>query len=141
MITHNDSNIDGNAVYRLRQVNRKVIQPNGDYIIYNSSRRVIKFVPNDIHFPDEPNPSGWYRVTGTQTGDEMKGGVSYQWTSTIDTPLIYKFCPCVTKGRMTVVFTNHSNWEIDVGRIFICDNLAEVTQDGVTTTVTLPLNY
>jgi len=141
-IAHNDSTGDGDAAYRLRQINRKVTQPNGDFIIYNSNRRVLKFVPNDIHFPDESN-TGWYRVTGTQNGDEIKGGVSYQWTSTInpDTPLIYKFCPFVTKGRMTVVFTNQSNWEIDFGLVSVCDNLAEVTQNGVTTTVTLPLNY
>jgi hypothetical protein len=139
-IAHNDSTVDGDAVYRLKQINRKVTQPNGDFIIYNSSRRVIKFMPNDIHFPDESN-TGWYRVTGTQNGDEMKGGISYQWTSTIDSPLIYKSCSFVTKGSMTVVFTNQSNWFIDFGRIYICDNLAELTQDSVTTTVTLPLNY
>jgi len=142
-INHNDSTIDGNDVYALKQVNRKVTQTNGDFIIYNSDRRVIKFVPNDIHFPGDSNTTGWYRVTGTQSGDEMKSGQSYQWASTInaDTPLIYKFCPFVTKGRMTVVFSNKSNWEINFGKVGQCDDQAEVTQDGVATTVTLPLDY
>ena len=82
-------------------------------------------------------------MKGTQSGDEMKAGQSYQWISTIDSakPLIYKFCSFVTKGNLHVQFTNQSDWFVDFGKVLQCDNLAEVTQDGVTTTVTLPLDY
>src|SRR5438067_2315382 len=45
-ITHNDS-ATGNDVYALKQINRKVTQPNGDFITYNSDRRLVKLVPND----------------------------------------------------------------------------------------------
>ncbi len=133
--------IPNTNTYKMYQIDRKVTQPNGDFIIYNGELNLLKKIPGDIHFP--PDSTGWYKVKGTQSGDEMKAGQSYQWISTIDSahPLIYKFCSFVTKGKLHVQFTNQSDWFVDFGKVLQCDNLAEVTQDGVTTTVTLPLDY
>jgi len=138
-ITH--IQLPNTSTYKLVLIDRKVTQPNGDFIIYNGERNLIKYVPDDIRFPDPTNTSGWYKLTGTRSGDEMKGGVSSQWLASIDDndPLIYKFCGFVTKGTLHVQFTNQSDWLVNFGKVFECDDKADVTQDGVTTTVTLPL--
>jgi hypothetical protein len=140
-ITHNQSTVGGDSVFNLSEFDRRVTQPNGDFINYNGSRRVIKYVPDDIHFPGDS--TGWYRVTGTQSGDELKGTDSYQWIATIDdaNPEVYKFCQFVNNGTLHVQFTNQSDWSVDFGKVGVCDDLAALTQDGVTTIVTLPLAY
>ncbi len=126
-------------VYRLTQRDRKLTQPNGDYIIYSGSKRLEKLDANPV-FPGFPN--GWFTATGTIIGDELKGGVSYQWTATIAdaNPLVYKFCDFIVKGILNITFDNGDPaWSIDYGRVTDCDNLAQLTISGVTSTVTLPL--
>lgn len=140
-IAHNNDNEFTYGVYRITFKNRKVIQPNGDYIIYGGHRRIVKRDNNPVYpgFPD-----GGFKVTGTITGNEVKAGVPYQWVATIDVanPLIYNFCDFIVKGNTEVTFTNQSTWLVNYGTdARICDDQAELTVDGVTTTVTLPLEY
>jgi hypothetical protein len=35
----------------MKQINAKVTQTNGDFIIYNSDKRIVKLLPNDPRFP------------------------------------------------------------------------------------------
>lgn len=128
-------------VYRITQKDRKVIQANGDYIIYGGERRIIK-KDTAVAYPGFPD--GYFRVTGQITGDEMKGGVSYQWTVDIDpnNPLVYYFCDFIVKGIINVTFTNQDPWIVNYGtKTLQCDDQAELTINGVTTTVTLPLEF
>lgn len=141
-IAHTRETAYPNDVYRITQKDKKVIQTNGDYIIYGGYRRLVKKDdgPGYPGFPD-----GFFRVSGTQTGDEMKGGVSYQWVATIDdaNPLIYNYCDFIVRGQADVTFTNQDSWHINYGSTGRdnCDDQAELTINGVTTTVTLPFEF
>ncbi|HRI21287.1 MAG TPA: hypothetical protein PLA68_10035 [Panacibacter sp.] len=126
-------------VFVLQQLDRKVIQPNGDYTIFGGTRRLAQWADSS---GDPGFPHGWFRVTGNITGNEMKGSESYQYTSTIDAlnPLVYRNCAYIVQGKLHVEFTNgQSPWDVDYGKARTCDDLAELTIDGVTTTVNLPL--
>ena len=128
------------GVYRITQKDRKIIETNGDYIIYSGYRRIVKRDDNPVYpgFPD-----GSFRVTGTIAGDEMKGGISYQWLATIDkdNPLIYYYYDFICRGQADVTFTNQDPWHVNYGNTNTCDDQAELTINGVTTTVTLPLSF
>lgn len=140
-VAHNRETGFAYGVYRITFKNRKLTQTNGDYIIYGGYRRIVKRDNNPV-YPGFPN--GGFKVTGTVTGNEMKAGVPYQWVATIDVanPLIYNFCDFIVKGNTEVTFTNQSTWLVNYGTdARICDDQAELTVDGVTTTVTLPLEY
>lgn len=142
-IAHNEdaNTLNGYPVYRITQKDRKVIQPNGDYIIYGGVRRIVKKDTAALYpgFPD-----GYFKVTGEITGDEVKAGVPYQWTAAIDpaNPVIYYFCDFIVKGIVNVTFTNQDPWIVNYGsKTLECDDQAELTINGVTTTVTLPLEF
>lgn len=141
-IAHTRETAYPHDVYRITQKDKKVIQTNGDYIIYGGYRRIVKKDdgPGYPGFPD-----GFFRVSGTQTGDEMKGGVPYQWVATIDdaNPLIYNYCAFIVKGQIDVTFTNQDPWHINYGSTGRdnCDDQADLTINGVTTTVTLPFEF
>jgi len=136
-MSHNSRNKDPQTVYRSTQNNRKVTQTNGDYIIYNGYRRIVKR-EDDGEYPGFPD--GYFRVTGLLSGDEMKGGVSYQWSDSVDLaqPLIYNHCAFIVKGIVLITFTNQTDWAIDYGT-GDCDDQATLTQDGITTPITLPI--
>ena len=138
-MSHNSRNKDPQNVYRMTQINRKITQTNGDYIIYSGSRRLVKR-DNDPEYPGFP--MGYFRVTGSISVDEVKGGNAYQWTDSVDkaNPLIYNYCQFIVKGVLFVNFTNQSPWTVDYGKN-VCDDQAELTVDGVTTTITLPLDF
>ena len=113
--------------YRISDFNRKVTQPNGDYIIYGGVRTIQK-LDTDPEFPGFPD--GWFRVKGSITGDELKAGQSYHWEATIDVPLIYQYCDYIVYGTMTVVFTNQDPWSVNYGSGRVCDDEAQVTISG-----------
>lgn len=136
-VAHNSRNKDPQNVYRYTYTNRKAIQTNGDYTITNGAKRLVKQVENG-EYPG-PLRFGNFRVTGIVTGDVLEAGVPYQWRDSIDiaNPLIYDNCEFATKGNLIIDFTNQSSWLINYG-LGTCDDQAERTIDGVTTTITLP---
>lgn len=127
-------------VYNQVARNRKLTQPNGDYIIFNSSKRLVKWEDDGQQVVYLRR--GYWRMTGITNGDAMEGGVAYQFRDSIDVqnPLIWNRCDYVVRGKEFYDFTNQPSWEVDYGPN-VCDNLAELTIDGagVTTTITLPL--
>jgi hypothetical protein len=138
-IDHNTRNQDPQNVYRLTQKDRKLTQPNGDYVIYNGERRLVK---RDTSSEYPGFPWGYFKLTGSVTGDELKGSDSYQWTDSIDlaNPVIYDFCDFIVKGHLHIDFNNNQpSWDVDYGSKGDCDDQATLTSDGNTTTVTLPL--
>lgn len=141
--SHNARNNGANNLYSMTLKNRKITQTNGDYIIYNGSRRVVK-KDTVSAYPGFPN--GWFRLTGSVSGDEVKGGVPYQWKDSIDAanPLIYNFCSFIVKGNLHVDFTGNpsaTTWDVNYGT-GTCDNQATLSVDGGPfNSVTLPLDF
>ena len=125
-------------VYHQVARNRKLTQPNGDYIIFNSSKRLVNW--DDDGQEIVYLRRGYWRMTGITDGDAMESGVGYQFRDSIDVqnPLIYRYCDYVVKGKEFYDFTNQSSWEVDYGPN-TCDDQADLTVDGTTTTITLPL--
>jgi len=139
---HEPKSQDPQFAYRSTSKDRKVTQLNGDYIITNGYRRISKR-EDDGGYPHLPQAvKRWYKITGVQTGDIMSGGVSYQFRDSVDraNPVLYKYCEFPVKGNKIIDFTNQSSWFVNYGITTDCDDQAEVTIDGVTTTVTLPLD-
>lgn len=138
-IAHNPrTSGDPENEYRITLLKRKITQPNGDYTIYGGERRIVK--KDDS--PEYPGfPDGYFRVTGNITGNEMRNGVAFQWNAFIINPLIYKYCDFIVYGDLYVDFTNQSAWEVNYGMTRTCDDQAELTINGTTTTVTLPLEF
>lgn len=140
-VRHESKTQDPQTAYRQTSLNRKLTEINGDYIIYNGAKRFVK--REDDGFYPNIRVQGWFKVTGVETGDVLSGGVSYQFRDSIDVanPIIYKRCDFVVAGNRIINFTNQPTWIVDYGTIVRdCDNLADLTIDGVTTTVTLPIN-
>lgn len=139
-LSHNirKGNIDLQNKYMIRDFDRKVTQPNGDYTIYGGTRSIQK-LDTDPEFPGFPD--GWFRVKGFITGTEMKGGETYNWTATIEEPLVYQYCDYIVFGTMNVNFSNKDKWFVSYGERRECDDQAFITINGVTTPVTLPLDF
>lgn len=137
-VAHNSRNKDPQNVYRYTYNNRKATQVNGDYIIMNGAKRLVKQVDNG-EYPG-PIRFGSFRITGIVNGDVLEAGVPYQYRDSIDeaNPLIYDNCEFAIKGNLIIDFTNHSSWFINYGNVLTCDDQAELTVDGNTQTITLP---
>jgi len=137
-MAHNSRKNGPQNVYRKTQINRKVTSPNGDVTIFNGYRRLVKkdedgLYPGPIH-------GGHFKITGKVTGTvTLHDGTNYQWADSIykNAPLIYRYCEFPIEGKLNIDFTNHASWFVDYGD-GTCDDLADITESGVTTTVTVP---
>jgi hypothetical protein len=137
---HESKNQDPQNAWRSTQRDRKLTEINGDYNINNGYWRFVKY-ENDGGLPNF-TPKGWFRITGVKTNDVMSGGEAYQIRDSIDlaNPMIYKFCDYAVKGNRIIDFTNQPTWFVNFGTTLDCDDQAELTIQGVTTTITLPLD-
>ncbi|QEC66086.1 hypothetical protein FRZ67_01735 [Panacibacter ginsenosidivorans] len=138
---HESKNKDPQTAYRETFNNRKFTEINGDYVIANGVTRLVK--REDDGFYPQVRVQGRFKLTGVTTADAFSGGVSYQYTDSIDDndPIIYKHCEYTVAGTRYINFSNQPAWKIVYGTLVNeCDDQAELTINGVTTTVTLPID-
>jgi hypothetical protein len=135
-----NASLDSQFVYRSTNKNRKLTQKDGDFVIFTGYRKILKR-EDDGFFPGF-RADGWFKSTGTQTGDVLKDGVAYQFVDSIDdaNPMIFKRCTFPVKGTRIISFTNQPTWNLNYGITDNCDDQATLTINGITTAVTLPLD-
>ncbi len=108
-----------------------VVGLNGDTVFYSSNRTRVwtqgygTFQPND----------DVREISGSASVHKPNGSI---WNLSTQSPLVHEFaCPHFSSGSMLMSSTNRPDRFLDYGSTG-CDNLATVTVNGNTWTVTLP---
>ena len=130
-VTNNGQNAAGNFNWTIDVVNFTITKPNGNWFSRNSNRN-----REMIQGYGTMNP--WddvYLITGTANGQKSNG---HSMTSTIINALRKEVgCQWIVSGTMDMAPNNLPVRTIDFGS-GTCDNIATVTINGVSHTITLP---
>lgn len=126
--------------YRINVTNGKLTRPNGNFTAWNSEK--IRTQTEGVLTPGLPRDDA-FSITGNARGQVKRDTTLIIWNSTIMEPLIRRFdCRWITKGTVRNVRENTNTGERWAALINFgtgtCDNLAAVTINGVTYTITLP---
>lgn len=131
--------IQNNSSSSVRVITRtvkdgKLSKPNGNFIYWNATHTNTQTAglgtPN-FHWDDE------FQVTGTAEGRNNREGKTSTWSRIIGNPLNKKVnCKWIDKGTVTVTH-NKKTAILNYGD-GTCDNIATISYNGNTRTITLP---
>ncbi|MFZ9695318.1 MAG: hypothetical protein ACO3AY_05535 [Chitinophagaceae bacterium] len=141
--THRIQNITTQTAgpqYKINVNNGKLTRPNGNFIAWNSEkvRTQIEGMITPILPADDV-----FKLTGGSRGSTRRDTTLIAWNATITEPLIRNNnCRWIVKGAVRVVRENTNTGDRWAGLINygngICDNIATVTINGISYTITLP---
>jgi hypothetical protein len=135
----NTSNGTTNRQYTVTVRDAKLTRPNGDYTKWKSDKVITQIEGlSTADFHDDV-----FSITGSASGQALKGNLLTGWESSITEPLVKRFtCHWIVKGKIRTVRINTvptSPWVaiLDFGNL-TCDNQAVITINGVPHQITLP---
>ncbi len=129
-VTNMGHNANGNLHYAVNVITAIVTLPDGKTITWTSQRdrEWIAGESTLLAFDDQ------YSITGAASGTDRNGN---PFTVTITNALIVKlFCPWISQGTLDITHGNLPTAILDYGN-GECDNEANITINGNTTTITL----
>ena len=127
--------------FKVEVINGKLLQPNGNYVEWNSVRTVTQIEGNGT--PEMPRDDV-FKIEGSANGVVKRDSLLVRWESTIVEPLIRRFtCRWIVKGTVKAIRANlppgSTRWigVLDFGT-GACDNQATLTVNGISRQITLP---
>ena len=135
----NTSNGTTNRQFTVTVRDAKLTRSNGDYTKWKSDKVITQI--EGLSTPDFHDDV--FSVTGTASGQALRGNLLTGWESSITESLVKRFtCHWIVKGKIRTVRINTvptSPWVaiLDFGS-GTCDNQAVITINGVPHQITLP---
>lgn len=136
----NTTTVTSGPQYKINVNNGKLTRPNGNFTAWNSEkvRTQIEGMATPVLAVDDV-----FKLTGGSRGSMQRDTSLIAWNAAITEPLIRNNnCRWIVKGAVRIVRENTTTGDRWAGLINYgngtCDNIATVTINGVSYTITLP---